>query len=346
MLRNVAEMFFVPFAAETVHVAQEQGRDIQTQGAKVCFADAAAEWLEALKPQLKESSVVKYMNILERNLLPAFAQSEVFRLSREDIREFSNRLLVSGGVKGEGLSPKTVADILSVLKNILKYSARERGYPETDLRDVFVKHPQKPMRILSHTEQQRLNRYLYENLSLCNLGILLCLYTGLRVGEICALKWKDIVFEEHYLHVHQTMQRIQKKNNGEKKTEILIAPPKSDCSVRNVPIPDEVFRLVAEAKCTADAYFLTGTVHSYMEPRTMQNRFKAAVKACGIGDANFHALRHTFATRCVELGFDVKSLSEILGHASVNITLNRYVHPSMELKQRNMNMFCNLFSVK
>jgi integrase len=202
------------------------------------------------------------------------------------------------------------------------------------------------MRILSHTEQQRLNRYLYENLSLCNLGILLCLYTGLRVGEICALKWKDIVFEEHYLHVHQTMQRIQKKNNGEKKTEILIAPPKSDCSVRNVPIPDEVFRLVAEAKCTADAYFLTGTVHSYMEPRTMQNRFKAAVKACGIGDANFHALRHTFATRCVELGFDVKSLSEILGHASVNITLNRYVHPSMELKQRNMNMFCNLFSVK
>ncbi len=333
-------------AAETVHVAQEQGRDIQTQGAKVCFADAAAEWLEALKPQLKESSVVKYMNILERNLLPAFAQSEVFRLSREDIREFSNRLLVSGGVKGEGLSPKTVADILSVLKNILKYSARERGYPETDLRDVFVKHPQKPMRILSHTEQQRLNRYLYENLSLCNLGILLCLYTGLRVGEICALKWKDIVFEEHYLHVHQTMQRIQKKNNGEKKTEILIAPPKSDCSVRNVPIPDEVFRLVAEAKCTADAYFLTGTVHSYMEPRTMQNRFKAAVKACGIGDANFHALRHTFATRCVELGFDVKSLSEILGHASVNITLNRYVHPSMELKQRNMNMFCNLFSVK
>ena len=333
-------------AVETMHMAREQGRDIQTQEAGGYFADAAAEWLETLKPQLKESSIVKYMNILERNLLPAFARSDVFRISREDIREFSNRLLVSGGVKGEGLSPKTVADILSVLKNILKYSARERGYPEIDLRDVFVKQPQKPMRILSHTEQQRLNRYLYENLSLCNLGILLCLYTGLRVGEICALKWKDIVFEEHYLYVHQTMQRIQKKDYGEKKTKILIAPPKSDCSIRNVPIPDEVFRLVSEAKCTAEAYFLTGTVHSYMEPRTMQNRFKAAVKACGIGAANFHALRHTFATRCVELGFDVKSLSEILGHASVNITLNRYVHPSMELKQRNMNMFCNLFSVK
>lgn len=333
-------------AAETAHMEQGQTRDIQTRGAEICFADAAAEWLAARKPQLKESSIVKYMNILEGNLLPAFAQSEVFQISREDIRGFSNRLLVSGGVKGKGLSPKTVADILSVLKNILKYSAREGGYPETDFEDLFIKQPQKPMRILSHAEQKRLNRYLYENLSLCNLGILLCLYTGLRVGEICALKWEDIVFEERYLHVHQTMQRIQKKNDDKKKTKILIAPPKSDCSIRNVPIPDEVFRLVSESKCASDAYFLTGTVHSYMEPRTMQNRFKAAVKACGIGDANFHALRHTFATRCVELGFDVKSLSEILGHASVNITLNRYVHPSMELKQRNMNMFCNLFSVK
>lgn len=175
-------------AAETAHMEQGQTRDIQTRGAEICFADAAAEWLAARKPQLKESSIVKYMNILEGNLLPAFAQSEVFQISREDIRGFSNRLLVSGGVKGKGLSPKTVADILSVLKNILKYSAREGGYPETDFEDLFIKQPQKPMRILSHAEQKRLNRYLYENLSLCNLGILLCLYTGLRVGEICALK--------------------------------------------------------------------------------------------------------------------------------------------------------------
>ena len=91
---------------------------------------------------------------------------------------------------------------------------------------------------------------------------------------------------------------------------------------------------------------LTGSPQSFMEPRTMQNRFKRAIKNCGINDINFHALRHTFATRCVEIGFDIKSLSEILGHANVNITLNRYVHPSMELKQKNMNMLSELFSTE
>lgn len=89
---------------------------------------------------------------------------------------------------------------------------------------------------------------------------------------------------------------------------------------------------------------LTGLVHSYIEPRSMENHFKAVTKECAITDVNFHALRHTFATRCIELGFDIKSLSEILGHASVNITLNRYVHPSMELKKKNMNMLSALLT--
>lgn len=312
-----------------------------------CFSAVAEEWFVSKRPQWKQSSVVKYANILDLYLLPNFADRAITKITRDEIISFSSKLLTDGGVSGKALSPKTITSILSVLKNIFGYAVQTKEYRVADIKSVSVKQSQKPMRILSRVEQQKLSKYLYEDLNDCNLGILVCLYTGLRVGEICALKWDDIFFDEQYLYVHQTMQRLQtKKDEEEVKTAVIISEPKSDCSIRRVPIPDELFVLLKERKGPENAFLLTGMAHSYMEPRTMQNRFKAVIKRCNIYDANFHALRHTFATRCVELGFDVKSLSEILGHASVNITLNRYVHPSMELKQKNMNMLSELFSVK
>ena len=128
------------------------------------------------------------------------------------------------------------------------------------------------------------------------------------------------------------------------KTTIVISAPKSDCSIRTIPIPDDIFQILEKQQKKANAYILTGNTYEYIEPRTLQYRFRSLMNQCDIEDAHFHVLRHTFATRCVELGFDVKSLSEILGHASVNITMNRYVHPSMELKQKNMNMLSNLLA--
>ena len=156
------------------------------------------------------------------------------------------------------------------------------------------------------------------------------------------MKWEDICTVEHYLYVHRAMQRVQYPNRDGKRTEVVIAEPKSDCSVRRIPLPEELFLLLNRFRKEDGAFFLTGSEKKYIEPRTMENHFRAVMRECEIPDANFHALRHTFATRCVVLGFDVKSLSEILGHASVNITMNRYVHPSMELKQKNMNMLGSL----
>lgn len=137
-------------------------------------------------------------------------------------------------------------------------------------------------------------------------------------------------------HIHRTMQRIQTPD-GETKTAILIAEPKSQCSIRDIPIAGTLREKLIQ-QTVKEGYVLTGNKNRYVEPRTMQNRFKAIVERCGIWDAHFHTLRHTFATRCIEVGFDEKSLSEILGHANVSITLNRYVHPSMELKQ-NISAF-------
>lgn len=137
------------------------------------------------------------------------------------------------------------------------------------------------------------------------------------------------------------MQRLR-VNGKERKTEVKILEPKSKHSIRTIPLPDVLVRLLKKYY-KKDAFLLTGDKDRFIEPRVMQNRFKRILKKCGIEDANFHATRHTFATRCVELNFDIKSLSEILGHASVTITMNKYVHPSMELKAENMNKFSGRF---
>ncbi len=310
------------------------------------FKTVSLAWVESLKPQLKESSIVKYTNVLENYLLPYFKDNTIETITREDILNFSYGLLISGGQKGNGLSPKTVNSILSVLKGIFLYATQHEKLDVADIWKISFKQPQKPMRILSLAEQEKLSKFLYENLTLSNLGILVCLYTGIRIGEICALKWEDISFDEQYLYVHKTMQRLQNKENNEHKTSVIISTPKSECSIRKIPLPDKIFQFIVSARCQGNTYFLTGLSNTFVEPRTLQNRFKAIMKICDIKNANFHALRHTFATRCIELGFDSKSLSEILGHASVNITLNCYVHPSMELKQKNMNMLSDLFAVK
>jgi integrase len=179
-----------------------------------------------------------------------------------------------------------------------------------------------------------------------NLGILLCLFTGMRVGEICALKWEDFSFQEKSIHVHNTMQRLQiPDSTTAQKTRIMVTSPKSKCSIRTIPIPDSLIQLIQKEFPNRQGYVLAAVNEKYIEPRTMQKYFHYVQKQCGLVPVNFHALRHTFATRCIELGFDVKSLSEILGHATVNITLNRYVHPSMELKQQNMQKLSSLLAV-
>ena len=185
--------------------------------------------------------------------------------------------------------------------------------------------------------------YLKQNPNPTSLGILLSLCTGIRLGELCALKWSDFSLEEREFHVNKTMQRLPNPDKfALKKTTVEIGEPKSQSSVRTIPLPEKLMSYLRSAYCN-DAYILSGYKHYFIEPRTMENRFKVVLKKCGIKDTKFHTLRHTFATRCVEIGFDVKTLSEILGHASVSITLNRYVHPSMRTKHENMNRLNELF---
>ncbi len=228
------------------------------------FQNVSRNWLESQRPQLKQSSLIKYNNILKIHLLPTFSEIEISFITREQIIEFSNNLLTSGNKNKTGLAPKTVNSIISVMKNIFSYASHIKGYTVADIKDISVKQPQKEMRVLSQTEQIKLSEYLSNNLNSCNLGILLCLYTGLRVGEICALKWEDIYFEEHCLYIHHTMQRIQVDNNKDLKTRILISSPKSECSIRKIPLPDELYNLLLQNKGSKESYVLTGLAFGFI----------------------------------------------------------------------------------
>ncbi len=331
---------------------QEISHFLPGENQDITLFQAAGEWLECKRSSFKESTLVKYQNMLQCYILPALGECRISSINRKQVKNFTQSLLNSGGRKGNGLSAKTVSDTLSLLRGILKFAL------ENDIQVNYIacnlpsKQNPRPLRVFGIGEQQTLCKYLSENMTYSNLGILLSLFTGLRVGELCALKWGDISFSDRTLHVQRTMQRLQTEEKGGAKTKILISTPKSKCSERKIPLMDGILKRLSAMRKPPETFFLTGSQTDFMEPRTMQNRFKAVLRACGLADANFHALRHTFATRCVEAGGDAKSLSEILGHANVKITLNRYVHPTMEQKRENMRKLeqlpgiTELFAVK
>ena len=312
----------------------------------LAFSCLASEWFESIKLHTKISTQNKYYNMLTNYILPEYGNQPFNAITYDFIETHCKFLLESGGRKGNGLSPKTVNDVLAIIRNISKFAIRKGIYVACDAASVQIRQNIKPMRILSNAEQSQLCEHILKNPEACSIGILVCLFTGLRIGEICALRWEDISFSEQSIYIHHTLQRIQIHQGNKAKIEVVMTTPKSPCSIRKIPLPDEIAKILILNQKSSSGYVLTNDDYKFIEPRTMQNKFKKILKAAGIENANFHALRHTFATRCVELGFDVKTLSEILGHATVNITMNRYVHPTYEMKKKNMQKLSGLLAVK
>lgn len=309
------------------------------------FSDVAREWLCYKKPLLKEASLSKYTNIINLHLLPFFRDQDIHNITLEQMESFYNGLLITKTIKGTALAPKTTLDILSVMKAILLYATTKKYMNVLPVLRYEYRAVPKKLVVLSGRNQKILSTYLCLNLTYRNLGLLICMYTGIRLGEACALSWEDISLTEGYIYIHKTMQRIQKEHNG-KKTMIIVTEPKTQSSIRTIPLPRQLLQLIKSSKLPMQGYLLTGSYEKYIEPRSYQYHFKKILQQCKIPQTNFHTLRHTFATRCVELGFDIKTLSEILGHSNINITLNRYVHPSFDLKKQNMNKINKLIAVK
>ena len=240
---------------------------------------------------------------------------------------------------------KTVHDVVSVLLQIIKFAERNNYISEFNYDVDLPKLQKKEMEIMDFADEQKLNNYLKNNLTLKNFGVILAKETGLRIGELCALKWNAFNLAKGTVYIHTTIQRVKNlETNAKSKTKIIITSPKSQKSVREIPLPDTLISIVKKLYNyeNSDTYVLTGTV-KYIEPRTYQKKFKKILEQLKIKDVNFHSLRHLFGTKAVENGFDIKSLSEILGHATVSFTLDRYVHSSFEQKQKNMNKMASCF---
>lgn len=305
---------------------------------KVVFSDWAEEWLEYKRRYVKESTYANYLIFMRNQLIPALGNEYIGDINSVKIQEKIDWWAEKGRIDGRGeLSQKTVRDIVTILKMCIRdYAKTNRQEPPF----FTVKYPpakgRKRMDILSHEQQENLLAVIRQDKGYETLGYALSLYTGIRIGELCALKWADIDMEKRQIIIDKTLQRIYLKGRDNKKgkTKIIITSPKSENAVRNIPISEALLELLKSRACTErEKYLLTGT-EKYIEPRLYRKHYRKFLIENQAEYIRFHGLRHTFATRCVEHGANYKAVSELLGHASVDLTLNLYVHPQWEEKRK------------
>ncbi|QIB67868.1 site-specific integrase [Aminipila butyrica] len=286
-------------------------------------------WSLSIKMSVKKSTFSNYKGLIQRHIIPSIGDVSLYQVNNELVQQYVNEKLEGGRLDGNGgLSVKTTRDIVALLKRSLKPVGIE-------IKVQLPKYTLPKLRVLTLDEQAALIKAAMAQEDCEKAGILLSLFTGIRLGELCSLKWHDISFEEGILRIDKTIQRIVNYDVEESKTAIDIDVPKSEQSMRNIPLPQFLIDMLRRIRKDASEgdYILSGNQH-FVEPRLCQYRFKTLTKSAGIERVNFHVLRHTFATRCVELGVDVKTISQLLGHSNVNITLNRYVHPTFEHQRK------------
>lgn len=293
------------------------------------FREISILWKEEKRKLVKRSTISAYAIILENHLLPAFGECY------KAIAETAVQNFVFDKLNA-GLKQKTVKDFMIVLKMVYRYGVKIGAMEH---RDWDIKYPvsqeRNDIEVLSIANQRKLISFLAENFTFRNLGIMLCLHTGMRIGEVCALQWEDIDITQGVINVRRTIERIYIIENDVRRTELIISAPKTQNSIREIPLSKELIRLLKPLKKVVNNGFYVLTNESKpTEPRTYRNYYKSVLQNLRIPLLKFHGLRHSFATRCIESQCDYKTVSVILGHANISTTLNLYVHPNLEQKKR------------
>ena len=311
----------------------------------ILYKDWLCSWIENQKPYIKESSHANYSTIIVNHIIPVLGDYKITALNHNCIQSFILEKAKNGRLdKKGGLSEKTIKDIVMIIKSTLKQAMND-GIIEVFNLDFNYPRTNKINKnyILTQQEQKKIVHYVLEHKTSKSIGILLSLYSGLRIGELCALKWEDIDLDKQVITINKTLQRIYNKNSQTSASKIIITSPKTKNALRIIPINPYISNMLEVLKSSTnsneDTYVLSCT-NKYIEPRTYRKYFANLLALLNIDHINFHSLRHTFATNCINLGIDYKTISEILGHSSINITLNLYVHPQMQEKRNCMNLMC------
>ena len=309
----------------------EQAQSIRPDngGCKCCLDEWLRQWMESeLLGSVKPSSYQTYENLIYRYLMPAFGKVRVSSVSPAMINDWIEKMTDSG------LSHSTIKGAYRLLSAAMRYALDEGLIRKNPCRKIRIQRPeQREQRVLTRAEQENIRSAA----TACDLPMLLSLYTGMRLGEVCALRWSDIDWERKIITVRRTVQRIARGRNCEtqEKTMLMIGAPKSVRSQRVIPVPDFVLSQMKEMmeKDAFSSYIFSASGKA-AEPRTIQRRVGRFMKKLGISGVHFHTLRHSFATRLLELGVDIKTVSVLLGHGSVMTTLDFYAHSLIE-QQRN-----------
>lgn len=304
------------------------------------FEEVLNLWLDNNRIRLKGGSINIYYSVIHTHIIPGLGKIPMCSLSAGMINSFLAEKLEQGRTCDEsGLSPAYVRTIMLVIKAAHNFAVENKFC--APLAGTIYKPaiPKKDMRILSLEEQKQLEDQLRSEPDDLRAGIFLSLYAGLRLGEICALSWEDVDLDKNILHVRHTVARVM---DGNHHSIYAIDTPKTNSSYRDVPISSMLHAVLFQRLQGASSEYVISNKKGFANPRTFEQRFQRITRNASLQNINFHALRHTFATRCIEVGVDVKSLSEILGHANAAITLNTYVHSSMELKRTQIEKLYSL----
>lgn len=289
-------------------------------------------WLCYGKIKNKKSTYDKYSYIMEKHIKNGIGEIRLKNLTSVQVNQFLND-------KFKNYSASYVKTMAIIIKSAIDYGHKEQLAELPNIQVNMPFSPKKEVNILGLDEQRQLESYIKNNQSLTALGIMLSLYAGLRIGEVCALRWNNIDFKNRIITVDSTIVRIKNENN---KWIYKVGPPKTTYSKRDIPITNNLYQLLtAEFRNNKSPYIISNQ-ESFLNIRTFEYRYHKLLKDADLYPHNFHTFRHTFATRCIESGVDIKTLSEVLGHSSVSFTLNTYVHPSFQEKCIQLEKLNNL----
>lgn len=295
-------------------------------------------WLENSSMRQKDATKLKYQFIVDQHIKPQIGALPISQIDEITINRFLFQKQQDGRLDREGgLSPSYIKCIATVINSALQFAVSQNYCNPVRVSLNTPTVPKKELQILDKELQLHLERQIEDNCSPTGLGILISLNAGLRIGEVCALTWDDVNLEKRIISVRHTVSRVPTSDKeSESRSCLVIGKPKTASSTRDIPISSRLYLVLQKMKCQATSDFVISTKDTFVSPRTYEYRFHRLLENYEVPNINYHALRHTFATRCIEVGVDVKTLSEIMGHSNVGITLNTYVHSSMELKREQM----------